>query len=176
MPTNLELARPISSKVEIGSINLREAAVRSRIDPFDGAPDEVLLSQSFRATYEVRNPDRIYVQVELNFQASEVSAADEEGAEPVVSLTATYGVTYRLEDVAEFDEAALNAFAELNGPYNAWPYWRELVNSVAGRVGLATVVIPIFKLPVREVGEDGTKRQSETAARPRGPRKPRAKP
>jgi hypothetical protein len=172
MPTNLELARPISSNVEIGSINLREAAVSSRIDPFNGAPEEVLLSQSFRASYEVRSPDQIFVQVELNFQASEQEDGQER-SDPVVSLSATFGVMYRLKgDIENYDEAALNAFAELNGPYNAWPYWRELVNSVAGRVGIATVVVPVFKLPVREVDDTRPKPRSRPAASgARAPRK-----
>jgi hypothetical protein len=162
MATNLELAKPISSKVEIGSINLREADVQSRIDPFTGVPAEVVLSQSFRATYKTADPDQVAVFVEMNFAADAEDPNDgTETGEPLVTLRAVFVVTYNLDDVADYPKSALQAFAELNGPYNAWPYWRELVQSVGGRVGLATIIIPVLKLPVREMPPEEVSRAAK---------------
>src|SRR5688572_12184945 len=108
MPTNLELARPISSQVEIGAINLRDAAVRSRINPVAGSPEEVFLDQSFRAWGELAGEDRIVVSVELNFAASESEPTlDEPESSPLVSLSATYALTYRLKDTSVVDATGL---------------------------------------------------------------------
>jgi hypothetical protein len=178
MPTNLELARPISGNVEIGSVNLRSADVSSHIDPVNGAPDDIFLQQNFRAWGEVRRgeddaPDSIIVSVELHFEAAKTPPSPDSDAAPVFSLAATYVLVYTLKEAAEINALALQAFAELNGPYNAWPYWRELVHTVTGRVGLATIVIPVFKLPVREMPiEDQDAPRPETKRRATRKRKP----
>jgi hypothetical protein len=174
MPTNLELARPVSGNVEIGSVNLRSADVSSKIDPLRGAPEDIFLQHNFRAGGEVRpgsedGPDSIIVSVELHFEAAATPPSPDSDAAPVFSLAATYVLAYTLKEPAEITPLAVQAFAELNGPYNAWPYWRELVHTVTGRVGLATIVIPVFKLPVREM--PANQEGAGGAAKRRAPRK-----
>jgi len=69
----------------------------------------------------------------------------------LVELTAIFLATYRLEGAHAYPHDALQHFAELNGTYNVWPYWRELVQSFAGRAGLPDIVVPVFKPRVREL-------------------------
>lgn len=40
-----------------------------------------------------------------------------------------------------------SAFAKINGTYNAWPYFRETVQSIVGRMGLPPVVVPVYRVP-----------------------------
>ncbi len=40
----------------------------------------------------------------------------------------------------------LKAFANVNGTYNVWPYFRELVQSMASRVGMPPIVVPVYRV------------------------------
>jgi hypothetical protein len=163
MTTNLDLARPVSAQVEIRSINLQEASVKSRIDPRAPVPDEIYLRQAYRASHDVGEGESdIAVYVDLLFEAFPGTAPDEDldvaeelerTEAALVSLDARYTLVYSVPSGSDFEPDALDAFAELNGTYNVWPYWRELVQTVTGRVGMASVVVPVLKLPVREIDE-----------------------
>jgi len=37
-------------------------------------------------------------------------------------------------------------FAETNGLYNAWPYWREFVQNTAARMSLPGLTVPVLRL------------------------------
>lgn len=60
---------------------------------------------------------------------------------------------------APLDEECLSEFAQHNVPFNVWPYWREIVQSACGRMGLPRIVLPTHRLQrsatVREETPDG---------------------
>jgi hypothetical protein len=41
----------------------------------------------------------------------------------------------------------VRAFAEFNATFNAWPFWREFVQSMTARMGLPAVVVPLLPVP-----------------------------
>ena len=43
-------------------------------------------------------------------------------------------------------QADLDAFAKVNGVYNAWPYLREIVQSTTMRMGIAPLMLPMFRV------------------------------
>ena len=43
--------------------------------------------------------------------------------------------------------ADVHAFADFNATFNAWPYWREFVQSTATRFGMDPVTIPALLVP-----------------------------
>ncbi len=45
------------------------------------------------------------------------------------------------------DVEDVRAFADFNATYNAWPYWREFVQSMAVRMGLPPVIVRILPVP-----------------------------
>ena len=55
------------------------------------------------------------------------------------------------EDVAGFVSetesrlGAIEAFANTDAVYHAWPYWREFVQSSMARMGLPPIMIPLFR-------------------------------
>jgi len=65
-----------------------------------------------------------------------------------LSIDATFFLLYRLDGAEGLDDMALSSFADLNGTYNAWPYWREFVQSITSRMDLPPLTIPVFRLPV----------------------------
>lgn len=172
MKTNLDLANTIARQVEFRSINLKEATVTSNVDPYADLAIEMVYSQEYRAYYNipVERADNLNVVVELRLRAAPPDSDLE-----TVSLNAGFLLTYNLPNPASRDVAALKAFAELNGPYHAWPYWRELVNTVTGRIGLSPFLIPVLKLPVKQLDEEGPAKVSESGAKSSRRRTPRKK-
>lgn len=150
MATNLERASLVSRNVQIESVILIQVSMDANLDPHE-PPRELRLGQRFRCRYETREAqrDRLFVYVSLLFDASVASV--EPGESRVVDLSATFLATYRIDGTASFPEDAFQHFADLNGTYNVWPYWRELVHTFAGRAGLSGIVVPVFKPPVRPV-------------------------
>ncbi len=152
MTTNLDLARVVASHVQIEAIALRAATVRSGVNPM-ATPDTLTLSQSHRASYKREGSSpRLEVVLDFQFVAMEEAA----GASPheAVKLDATYAIYYALPEGQEYPAESLKAFAWLNGAYNAWPYWRELVQTVTGRVGLGSISIPVYRPQVVTVQDD----------------------
>ncbi|MGN2246424.1 hypothetical protein ACFWZ3_07015 [Frateuria sp. GZRR35] len=49
-------------------------------------------------------------------------------------------------DNRPLDEECLALFAQHNVPFNVWPYWREIVQSACGRMGLPRIVLPPHRL------------------------------
>jgi hypothetical protein len=81
--------------------------------------------------------------IEAKFKASD--NANDLLAEVEGTWVAVYGLG-ALEG-QDFREEAIDGFAEVNGLYHAWPYIREVVASCAARLGLAGVVLPVWRPP-----------------------------
>jgi hypothetical protein len=64
-----------------------------------------------------------------------------------VEVHAHLVLTYGLKDVEVVLEGDTEHFALTNGMLHAWPYWRELAHNTTIRMGLAPLVIGMFKLP-----------------------------
>ncbi len=56
---------------------------------------------------------------------------------------------YALDAAIDPDELgpALEEFARFNVGYHVWPYWREYVQSLCGRMGIPPIPIPLYQLP-----------------------------
>jgi hypothetical protein len=52
-----------------------------------------------------------------------------------------------IDEPLEVDVEDVRAFAEYNSTFNAWPYWREFVQSMCARMGLPQVVVPVLPVP-----------------------------
>lgn len=85
----------------------------------------------------------------------EPEAGDEPGDELDANhLMAAFALEYRTQDefkdspaLEEIDGDAVMAFSQFNAAFNAWPYWREYVQSMAARLGLPSVTVPILRVP-----------------------------
>lgn len=150
MTTDIQLAGTVAKFVELTSVTLSAASVRSSIDP-NKIPETLSVANRYRASFEkmeVENARSIRVSVDFGFDAF---SDPDEVADKLVDLTATFLLIYTLSSDAQFEEEAVTHFASINGAYNAWPYWRELVQSVAGRVGLSGIVLPVFRPTAKPV-------------------------
>jgi hypothetical protein len=73
-------------------------------------------------------------------------ADDGSSSDPVVDLRATAEMTYTRKAGMELSDTDVAAFATINGPFNAWPYWREFTQSSLSRLGLPVFALPLFRV------------------------------
>lgn len=150
MTTNLDLAKTVAMHVQLHGVALQKAAVASAVDT-TRPPQELELQQSHRASYQraESSPEWLEVYLDFDFRARDSQTA--ETPLDVVDLHATFVLRYSVPAEEEFSPEALAQFAWLNGSYNAWPYWRELVQTVTGRVGLSAITVPVYRPKVEKV-------------------------
>jgi len=147
--TPLQLLSSVSQFVELRSIVLRKASTEASVHPEDRAANWTY-KQRHTVRHELlgdRNLLRLYPAFEFAAYAAEAPSS------PVATLDAEYALTYELKSEANRETSALQVFAEVNGPFVVWPYWRELVQTVTGRLGLAGVVVPVFKVDIKALGK-----------------------
>lgn len=68
-----------------------------------------------------------------------------------VHVAAAFRIDYGIADGPDLPSEELEAFAKINGTYNAWPYWREFTDNAIRRMQVA--VTPIQLLSVRNAVE-----------------------
>ena len=124
------------------SITLGALDLQSELPP-DAAPPENLLGRHgvLGAKYEVIE-EGLVVSVSLVFQALD---DDDDGDDVLLSITATFMAVYSIPEPSSYSPDDLQCFARLNGTYNVWPYWRELVHTMGSRAGLPGLVVPVFR-------------------------------
>lgn len=174
MSTDFRLAHTIAKDVELHSVTLCAAELSSRIDPV-GPAVTLELEQGYRARYHLPEhlDDHVYVYVDLKFGGRPGEPAQADWQE-LFSFNATYLLVYVLPQAHTRDETALRYFAELNGTYHVWPYWRELVQSVTGRSGLASFVVPVLHLEPQQIEDNPTAADAAPAVPKRRPPRKKA--
>jgi hypothetical protein len=145
-----EYALQVSDRVEIREVILVAAGL-SRTRWREGVSLNVDVQRRARATMD-RAGGVLRVQADLTFVAREPGAAQEPNP---IEVRATYELMYAISEQSDLTQEHFDAFAEMNGVFNAWPYFREFLNSSLVRMGL-----PPFTLPVLRVGTASTTRQA----------------
>lgn len=140
--TELRRAARVSAAVQIKSVTLGTLELQSRLSPDAEPPDSIRCRNGAReARYEVVG-DGLAVSISLLFEARE----DNDGDDVLLSISATFTAVYSIPEPSSCSADDLQCFAKLNGTYNVWPYWRELVHTMGGRAGLPHLVVPVFRL------------------------------
>ena len=73
-------------------------------------------------------------------------SCEDEGTEgkEIAAFEGTYNLVYTLAE-SDYSDSAIELFVERNGTYNVYPYFRELVDSHARRMGLGIITLPLLK-------------------------------
>jgi len=140
--SNPELSRRVAEivrKVEIRGVRLTSGRFCCTILTPGDLASKPVLHLEYRASAGERDPDgafKILVELEGTVQGRSES-------EPAVTIAATFELTYALSRDITVAAEDLDAFANVNGIFNTWPYWREFFQSSLTRMSL-----PVFQLPV----------------------------
>ena len=74
-----------------------------------------------------------------------VRAKAAEGSDSLAfQLEAEFLLNYKVNSFEGITDEQLDAFGKMNGIYNAWPYWREYIQSTTVRMGLPALTLPVL--------------------------------
>lgn len=93
-----------------------------------------------------RDADRGRIVVEATFTFEMAEDTDESRNDPPVAIRAVFALAYKVENLDSFSDEELQAFGDINGVLNAWPFWRELVYSTLSRMGMPPITLPTFRV------------------------------
>ena len=113
------------------------------------APAEPSSATIYLYTFRYSAGVRLIEDDEAESNESSEDGGGDEGA-AAVEVKATFDAEYYSE--VELEQDCLKEFAQTNVGYHVWPYWRELVQSAAGRMGLKSGVlaVPFYFVPTRQ--------------------------
>ncbi len=134
-----EKIRLVAASSQLRDINLSQFSARAT-RPLSGSdPNSFRQKIAFRAIRVPADAELAIAMIEVKFEVSD------EDRSSVAEVEGTWVAVYDLS--SEFPDDAIEAFAEVNGLYHAWPYIRELVSGCASRLGLSGIVLPIWRPP-----------------------------
>ena len=87
-------------------------------------------------------------------------------AKRLVEVSATFRLDYHLTKSFQLSPQQRHAFAQVNVIYNAWPYWRELVQSTLARMGIPPLIVPVFRI---DRSKSGAPKGTRAPGRPKQP-------
>ena len=158
----VDLSR-IVSVIEIKSVRLCEAHCRSAVHPSETA-GTINVKNSYKAAVVKEPGEDGFLRIETIF-AMEVRRESDKG-KLQAEIRGTFELSYKVPDDESFSSEDLDAFGQVNAVFNAWPYWRELVQASLARMSMPLLAVPVFRLP-RNRTNDGAK-QDEARERRKG--------
>jgi len=131
----------IIAAVQLENVRLSDAQLSSSVLSRDDVGDaDVHVRRS--STVAARDSRGFRVAMLLDLRI----VSKDGGDAPAVSIRCTFELTYALPEGFETSSEALERFAEVNATFNAWPYWREFVQTTMARMNLPPFVMPVFRL------------------------------
>lgn len=141
----------IISVVQIEDIRVCEASCRSLVRPA-GIAESVGEMTSIDADV-VKKPEGdglLLIRTKFNL---EIRASGGDG-ELQAEVRGIFELSYQVPADEKFSSDELKGFGEVNAVFNAWPYWRELVQSSLARMSMPVLTAPVHRLPSNEPAED----------------------
>lgn len=141
MTTKLKEIASLISSVELSDIRLVESSVKTEIrSPKDAGDVDI----TFGASAKVPNSPAggmfyVLATVEMNITPKQTKNS-------VVSIRASYELKYHLPEKLKANSKDLNQFAQVNGIFNAWPFFREFIQSSFERMHLPPMTLPVYRL------------------------------
>ena len=136
-----QISRLIAA-AQIEDVRLVETTARTRVrSTKDVGPVNFIITTS--ADVKERHKDGTFFVLAV-IEAKVVSPKSRE--EPVVSVKAGFELKYKLPKGLAVTRRQLTTFAKINGAFNAWPYWREFIQSTVTRMNLPPIVLPLYRL------------------------------
>lgn len=142
-PEPLEGIAPLIKAVQIKDIRLVEASVGTSVRSANEA-GEIELTIRRSADIKEYNKDAGLFWVLAKIKTRLIPI--ERQKDTAVFVNAAFEIKYSLPKELEVSQEQLNTFAGINSVFNAWPYWREFVQSMIARMNLPPVTLPVFRL------------------------------
>jgi hypothetical protein len=138
--TQMDLAALVSARVQILELYLTDSVVRRGSIRSDRLPGIVEMSVQVKSKAH-RKENLITVRPRFTLRARYESAVENES----LQIDAAFMIHYAIPSFDGIEKSHIDAFGELNGVYNAWPYWREFVQAATVRMALPPLTVPVHR-------------------------------
>ena len=140
LPNNeLSMVFQVSDRVKLNLVRVLECNAKLISFPKDGANEfEITANTRFQIDKEGK---ALFVFVTLTLY----SVTNE--SEELAKIKSEYLLMYELNNWEDLTDEHFAHFANHNGVFNAWPYWREMVQSM-----LARLQLPVLTLSTHRFG------------------------
>ena len=157
----------IVSVVQIEDVRLREASCRSAVRPSEVSP-KLVAHPSWDVSITKTPDDDGALLISADFRL-DVRTADKDEEMPQAEVRGLFELSYRLPAAERFSAHELEEFARLNAVFNAWPYWRELVQASLTRMSMPVLTVPVYRVSSGNpaADDDGNTRVPDVARRRR---------
>ena len=145
------LAAQVGAKADLLAVALRSSS--AELTPPQDV-DQLDMTVSWETSFE-RLPES---QVEYRYRIAVTDAQAES-----FYVRAEFALTYALDPAAELSDDHLDAFGEVSVTFSAFPYARELVQSLTARASLPPLVLGTLRAPIDPPREAPAKRVAKKA-------------
>jgi hypothetical protein len=143
-PKPLAAAAKAAAHLEIEQVRFLQFSALTGYSAFQELPERIQPKIGFtRPTFQVKD-NLLCVTTTLLMRILPVEGPDT--ALPAFDLRATAELLYKIAEDSDTDSDALDEFARVNAPFNAWPFWREFVQSAFARLNLPASPLPLFRI------------------------------
>lgn len=136
---NTNLYRGLVESVELKEITIMEMSLRrsSRV------PSPIEIETDFEVETSAIRKAELVARALFNLKAKSKGKV-----KPLMRIDLEYRVVYRVADLdsTALNEDLINEFLKRNVPINVWPYIRENVMTLTGKMGLTPLILPVLKL------------------------------
>ena len=166
-------ANLVAMRVQIERLQLLELV--ARVGPTsEDTPAKVRLLQEATAELDKK---KLLISVRAGFSFLADHGDSTGGADPAIVVRARYLVVYSVDSIDGLDDQHIDSFGRLNGLYNSWPFWRELLQNTLSRMNLPPFMLPVMRptkiVPKTPLLQPPASEQKPTAKRKVKKRSPR---
>lgn len=147
----MEMAQRLVASAEIQTVRLTAARVLTETSRSSKAPTATsnlpgmgISVDAFHEGHGILKPDRrLQAVVDFTVNARQGTGKN---ARTVFKISASFHLVYELPSELKPDRSEILAFAQTNAVYNAWPYWREFVQSMTSRMNVPPLTLPLLRI------------------------------
>jgi len=143
-----EISLKVASKTDLVSIFLSECRSWRSINA--SAYNNVKAIVTFRGELLDEQRNNFIAKATLTVKGLPEGESEEK---EIVSIQCEYILTYSLREKAGLSKEEIKRFCNINAVYNAWPYWRELIQNMSNRMELPTLTLPLYKIKRPKIRE-----------------------
>lgn len=146
-------AGEVAGRSEIEDVRLVESKVDAPEFHDPGKPLQFQFVSTPSVHYE-DDAEAFVISVQYDLSVSQHSADEDDASEvTVANVSFTYAALYSKLIDDRFTDDALEAFAKTTGSFAVYPYAREYVQDVTGRLGLPPLTLGLFKIDPEPSGD-----------------------
>ncbi len=139
--TELEAAIQVADRIQLETVRLMSCkCLQTAL--FGPGKKSFKIEKTVSSSMDT-STNRVFVLADFTLVTFETGSNEKE---PCTTIEASFLLVYQADSLEGISDETVNHFGNINGVYNAWPYWREFVQNAIVRMGLPALTIPVFRV------------------------------